>query len=293
MQVIETIGALRAARRQQTGRVGLVTTMGALHTGHISLVEQARADSDQVVVTIFVNPTQFAAHEDLDRYPRDLPRDLGLLESAGADLVFTPTPDMMYPPGFQTWVEVREVAQGLEGSRRPGHFRGVATVVAKLFNLCQADAAYFGQKDAQQVAVIKRMARDLDFLTQVIVCPTVRETDGLALSSRNTYLTPTQRAAANVLFRALEAAGALYERGERDPASLRETMLEMLEAEPLAALDYVSAADARTLRELEVPTDDPILLSLAARLGTTRLIDNTLLPLSLNNRDDLTMILGG
>lgn len=293
MKVVDSIEGLRAARRELSGRVGLVPTMGALHDGHLSLVEAARAENDSVVATIFVNPTQFAANEDLSKYPRNLPRDLELFERAGVDLVFTPTPDLMYPPGFQTWVEVEKVSQGLEGERRPGHFKGVATVVAKLFNLTQPDIAYFGQKDAQQVAVIRRMARDLNFPLEIVVCPTLREADGLAMSSRNVYLSPEQRAAASVLHRALSAAADVYSAGETAPETLRQTMRAVLRGEPLAVVDYVSAADARTLQELQQPTSEPILLSMAVRIGTTRLIDNCLLPLSMNERNQLTAVLGG
>ena len=215
MIVAETIEALRKARGAVTGRVGLVPTMGALHDGHLALVRQARAENDFVVTSIFLNPTQFAKNDDLSKYPRNLARDLKLLEDAGVDLVFTPTPTLMYPLGFQTWVDVTEVSKGLEGERRPGHFRGVATVVAKLFNLTQPTTAYFGQKDAQQVAVIKAMVRDLDFPIQIVVCPTVRETNGLAMSSRNIYLSDEQRQAAGVIYRALMAAAKHMTRGTR------------------------------------------------------------------------------
>jgi pantoate--beta-alanine ligase len=270
-----------------------VLTMGALHAGHLSLVEQARTDNDAVLATIFVNPTQFAPSEDLSKYPHDLPGDLEMLRQAGVDLVFTPTPDLMYPPGYQTWIEVTEVSQGLEGSHRPGHFRGVATIVAKLFNLTQPYITYFGQKDAQQVAVIKGMARDLNFPLQIAVCPTVRESDGLAMSSRNVYLSPEQRRAAPVLYRALCAAGEVYAGVERRPDNLRRTMLDTLQAEPLAEPDYVSASDAANLRELESSSNQPILLSLAVKIGTTRLIDNLLLPPELNTRPALSRLLGG
>ncbi|HEX2906520.1 MAG TPA: pantoate--beta-alanine ligase [Phototrophicaceae bacterium] len=293
MQVVETVAALRAARAQVTVRVGLVPTMGALHAGHLSLVEQARAECDAVMVSIFVNPAQFGPNEDLSRYPRDLPHDFEMLQKAGVDVVFTPIPDEVYPPGFQTWVEVTEVTRGLEGERRPGHFKGVATVVAKLFHQFQPHAAYFGQKDAQQVAVIKRMVRDLDFPLEMVVCPTMREADGLAMSSRNVYLNPEQRQAATVLSRALRAAGKIYDDGIRHPEKLRAEMLTTLQAEPLAEPEYVSAADARTLQELTTPGDAPVLLSMAVRVGTTRLIDNMLLPLALNTRAGLTQTLGG
>ncbi len=278
MQVIDTVEQLRAARAAMVGTVGLVPTMGALHAGHLSLVERARAENNSIIVTIFVNPTQFGAGEDLARYPRDLPRDLALLREAQADLVFTPTPELMYPPGFQTFIEVTGVSQGLEGERRPGHFRGVATVVAKFFNLIQPDRAYFGQKDAQQVAVIRQMARDLNFPLEIVVCPTVREPDGLAMSSRNVYLTPEQRQAAPVLYQALTAARDAYTVGERDPERLRQIMLTVLQSEPLASPEYVSVADADTLHELNEPIERSALLSMAVRMGSTRLIDNLLLP---------------
>jgi pantoate--beta-alanine ligase len=278
VQVIDTVEQLRAARAAMVGTVGLVPTMGALHAGHLSLVERARAENNSIIVTIFVNPTQFGAGEDLARYPRDLPRDLALLREAQADLVFTPTPELMYPPGFQTFIEVTGVSQGLEGERRPGHFRGVATVVAKFFNLIQPDRAYFGQKDAQQVAVIRQMARDLNFPLEIVVCPTVREPDGLAMSSRNVYLTPEQRQAAPVLYQALTAARDAYTVGERDPERLRQIMLTVLQSEPLASPEYVSVADADTLHELNEPIERSALLSMAVRMGSTRLIDNLLLP---------------
>jgi len=278
VQVVDTIEELRTARKGLGEHVGLVPTMGALHAGHLSLVEQARTDNDSVLVTIFVNPTQFAANEDLASYPRGLPRDLAMLRDAGADLVFTPTPKLMYPPDFQTFVEVTGVSMGLEGDHRPNHFRGVATVVAKLFNLTQPDRAYFGQKDAQQVAVISQMARDLNFPLEIVVCPTMREQDGLAMSSRNAYLTPEQRHAAPILYRALKAGRDSFAAGERIPERLRKTMLDILQAEPVAAPEYVSVADATTLRELDEPIVRPALLSMAVQVGKTRLIDNLLLP---------------
>ncbi len=278
MQVVDTLEGLRTARKSLAGRVGLVPTMGALHAGHLSLVERAQAENDSVLVTIFVNPTQFAANEDLARYPRDLPRDLAMLRDASVDLVFAPTPELMYPPGFQTFVEVTGVSTGLEGDHRPNHFRGVATVVAKLFNLTQPARAYFGQKDAQQVAVIKQMACDLNFPLEIVVCPTVREPDGLAMSSRNAYLTPVQRQVASVLYRALTTGRAAYAAGERAPERLRQTMLDVLQSEPLVTPEYVSVADAGTLRELDESLVRPALLSMAVRIGKTRLIDNVLLP---------------
>ncbi len=293
MQVIDNIPALRQMRAQINGRLGVVPTMGALHAGHLSLVEAARAENDAVLVTIFVNPTQFAANEDLAAYPRDLPRDLDLLREVGVDIVFTPTPDLMYPPGYQTYIDVEQVSQGLEGARRPGHFRGVATVVAKLFNLTQPTVAYFGQKDAQQVAVIRQMVRDLNFPLEIAVCPTMREPDGLAMSSRNVYLNAEQRRAASVLYRALQNAGDIYAAGERDPEVLRRAIFDTLRTEPLAAPDYVSIADARTLQELTQPSDAPMLVSLTVGIGKTHLLDNFILPAELNDRVGLSRVLGG
>lgn len=276
MRVVTTLSDLRSARLALSGSFGLVPTMGFLHQGHLSLVRRARADCDRVGVSIFVNPTQFAPSEDLAKYPRDLPRDLALLEREGVDLVWTPTAEIVYPPGYQTFINVDEVSQPLEGRRRPAHFRGVATVVAKLFNAFTPDSAYFGQKDAQQVVVIRRMTQDLNFPVDIIVCPIVREPDGLALSSRNVYLSPEERRAATVLFRALSAAKAEFDRGERNAGRLRATMTAVLESEPLARPDYVSAADPKSLAELgEIEHD--VLLSTAVWLGKTRLIDNFLL----------------
>jgi pantoate--beta-alanine ligase len=277
MRVVHTIAEARAVRRALPGTWGFVPTMGYLHEGHLSLVRRARAENDRVAVSIFVNPTQFGPHEDYSRYPRDLERDLRLLEPLGVDLVFVPSVEEMYPPGFQTWVIVEEVSRPLEGASRPGHFRGVATVVAKLFHILQPDRAYFGQKDAQQTVVIRRMVQDLNIPVEIVICPTVREPDGLAMSSRNTYLNPEERRAATVLFRALQAAKARYEAGERDAERLREAMREVIRAEPLARIDYVSVAHPETLQELE-RVEGPALLSLAVYIGTTRLIDNLMLP---------------
>jgi pantoate--beta-alanine ligase len=247
--------------------------MGFLHAGHISLVKQARAECASVAASIFVNPTQFAPSEDLAKYPRDLPHDLALLEAAGVDLVWTPSPEGMYPPRFQTWVEVEGLTKVLEGAVRPTHFRGVTTVVAKLFNAVRPDKAYFGQKDAQQAAVIRRMVKDLDFPVDIIVCPIVREADGLAMSSRNVYLNPQERQAATVLFRSLSAARAAYEKGERNGETLRRIVKETVNSEPLAGLQYVSCADYDTLEELETVRGKS-LLSMAVYMGKTRLIDN-------------------
>lgn len=275
MQVLETIKAFRAARRTM-GELGVVPTMGYLHAGHIALVERARAENSAVAATIFVNPTQFGPNEDLTRYPRDLPRDLQMLERAGTDLVFVPSVAEMYPAGFHTVVKVEGSTRVLEGAVRPGHFKGVATVVCKLLNIVDAERAYFGQKDAQQTVVVRRMVRDLNMRTQIVVVPTVREPDGLALSSRNTYLNPTERAAAPVLYRSLRAVEATWQSGERNGDRLREIMSAVLAGEPLAQVDYVSVADPETLEELS-DIQNQALVSLAVRLGRTRLIDNVLL----------------
>jgi pantoate--beta-alanine ligase len=276
MKVVAKLSELRAEREGLRGRLGLVPTMGALHPGHLSLVQRARAECDHVGVSIFVNPTQFGPTEDLSRYPRNLDRDLELLAGLEVDLVWAPPPEAVYPPGFQTWVTVEQVSAPLEGKHRPGHFRGVATVVAKLFNAFTPWRAYFGQKDAQQVVVIRRMAADLNFPVEVVVCPTVREADGLALSSRNAYLDAAERQAAAVLYRALALAREAHTAGERDADALRAILSSTLAAEPLAREEYVSAADPDTLAELE-RVEGGALLSLAVRIGQTRLIDNLLL----------------
>jgi len=276
MKTVTALTDLRAERAALDGTFGLVPTMGFLHPGHLSLVERARAECRHVGVSVFVNPTQFGPNEDLSRYPRDLDRDLALLANLGVDVVWTPTPDEMYPPGFQTWVTVEQLSAPLEGKHRPGHFRGVATIVAKLFNAFTPHRAYFGQKDAQQVSVIRRMVADLNFPVEVVVCPTVREADGLALSSRNIYLDPAERQAATVLYRALTAASQAYADGERDADVLRAILSSTLASEPLAREEYVSAADPDTLDELE-RLESGGLLSMAVRIGHTRLIDNLLL----------------
>jgi len=247
--------------------------MGWLHDGHRALIRRARESDATAVVSIFVNPRQFNVAADYTRYPRSEARDLAICDEEGVDLVFAPDVDQVYPPGFDTVVSVGAVARPLEGAARPGHFDGVATVVAVLFDLVGAEHAYFGQKDAQQVMVIRRMALDLAIPTEVIACPTVREPDGLALSSRNVHLSPEERAAAPVLHRALDAARDRWASGERSADVLRDVMLEWLTAEPLASVDYVSVADATTLAELD-RVDGPALLSLAVRFGDTRLIDN-------------------
>ena len=273
MIVCESLSDLRQARATLANPLGLVPTMGYLHQGHLSLVERARQECSCVAASIFVNPSQFRPQEDLAAYPRDLPRDLAMLETAGVDLVWTPSPQAMYPTSYQTWVTVERVSSGLEGERRPGHFRGVATIVTKLFHAFQPQRAYFGQKDAQQAVVIRRLAADLDFPVEVVVCPTVRESDGLALSSRNAYLDPAERQAATVLYRALRAAELAYASGERDAGRLRQTMGHVLAQEPLARVQYVSAADPGSLDEIHSAAEHA-LLSMAVFIGKTRLIDN-------------------
>lgn len=274
--VLRTRAELREALAAAPRPLGLVPTMGWLHDGHRSLMRRARQENATTIVSIFVNPRQFNEAADYQRYPRSEGRDLAICREQGVDFVYWPTVEEVFPPGFDTVVSVGAVAGPLEGAARPGHFDGVATVVAILFGLVGADRAYFGQKDAQQVMVIRRMARDLAIATEVVACPTVREPDGLALSSRNVHLAPAERAAAPVLRRALLAARERWQAGERSADRLRDTMQATLAGEPLARVDYVSVADGRTLAELE-RVDGPALLSLAVRFGETRLIDNELL----------------
>jgi pantoate--beta-alanine ligase len=277
-QVLRTRAELREALAGIDRPLGLVPTMGWLHAGHRSLMARARADNATTIASIFVNPRQFNEAADYQRYPRNEARDLAICGEERLDFVFAPTVEEIYPPGFDTTVRVGAVAGPLEGAARPGHFEGVATVVAILFNLVGAERAYFGQKDAQQVMVIRQMARDLAIPTEVIACPTVREADGLALSSRNVHLSRDERAAAPVLRRALLAARARWEAGERSGDALRAAMAAVLAEEPLAISAYVSVADGRTLLELQRVADaDPALLSLAVRIGQTRLIDNEIL----------------
>jgi pantoate--beta-alanine ligase len=275
MHTVISMPDLRSARLPLAGTVGLVPTMGYLHEGHLSLVRRAREECDHVAVSIFVNPTQFGPKEDLAKYPRDIERDMRLIEPY-TDLVWTPTAEIMYPQGYQTWVDVEAVTRPLEGAMRPGHFRGVTTVVAKLFNAVQPHRAYFGQKDAQQAAVIRQMVRDLNFPIEIVVCPIVREPDGLAMSSRNIYLDPQQRQAATVLYRSLSAAKEAYENGEQDAEKLRRIMKDVLASEPLAEVQYVSCADYDTLEELS-EIKGKALLSMAVFIGKTRLIDNFVL----------------
>lgn len=277
MQVVRERAALLAARQSMPGAVGLVPTMGALHAGHRALLERARADNGNVVASIFVNPTQFGPGEDFERYPRDEAADLEVMRAAGVDVVFAPEVAEMYPEGFGTRVEVVPLGDLLEGNLRPGHFAGVATIVTILLSLVRPERAYFGQKDGQQAVIVRRLVRDLGLPVEIVVVPTVREPDGLAMSSRNRYLSPDERSAAPVLFRALTAAHDAYATGERDARRLRELMHRELEAVPLATADYVSVADAETLAELE-RIERPALASLAVRFPSARLIDS--LPLA-------------
>ena len=275
MEVITTIAGIREKRHNLKGTVGFVPTMGYLHAGHIALVKQAKAENGISVVSIFVNPTQFGPKEDFKTYPRDINHDLSLLEPY-TDIVFIPSDKEMYPDGYNTWVEVNEITDVLEGAVRPGHFKGVTTVVNKLFNIIQPDKAYFGQKDAQQVAVIKKMARDLNMPLEVVVCPTIREDDGLAMSSRNTYLTPEMRKGAPVIYQSLQKAKEMVEAGEKTVAVIRREMTSMISKESLAVIDYISFADNETLKEIHT-IKPPVLISMAVKFGKTRLIDNIVL----------------
>ncbi|MBA7633216.1 Pantothenate synthetase [subsurface metagenome] len=276
MRVVETIVEMRRARKNLTEPVGFVATMGFFHDGHLSLVRKARAENPSVVVSIFVNPAQFGPTEDFKTYPRDLPRDLSLLEKERADVVFMPSVAEMYPAGFNSWVDIDGVTERLEGASRPGHFRGVATVVNKLFNIIQPDVAYFGQKDAQQALVIKKMVRELGMGLKIAVLSTVREPDGLAISSRNACLNADERKTAPVLYRSLCLARELWSGGEKDAGSIRKQMRALIQQEPLAVIDYVSIADPETLEEMAA-VRVPALVSLAVRIGKTRLIDNVVL----------------
>jgi len=278
VNVATSLSEFRASRVQLAEPVGFVPTMGYLHEGHLSLARLARSSCESVIASIFVNPTQFAPTEDLASYPRDLDRDLALLEAQGVDLVLAPSNNNeFYPSGYDTWVDVGGITQRLEGASRPTHFRGVATIVAKLFNVVRPQRAFFGQKDAQQALVIRRLIRDLNFDIELVLGQTIREPDGLAMSSRNAYLTPEQRGAAPILRRCLDQVEALYADSERNGENLRHAMREILQAEPLAQPDYISVADLDSLEELQV-LEGRALVSLAVRFGTTRLIDNTVLP---------------
>ncbi|MBN1693609.1 MAG: pantoate--beta-alanine ligase [Dehalococcoidales bacterium] len=275
MKVAKTIAEMREFRQETEGTLGFVPTMGYLHDGHMSLVKMAREENQVVAVSIFVNPMQFGPREDFKSYPRDTRRDLALLEPL-TDIVFMPSDKDMYPRDYDSWVEVKGLTDVLEGAVRPGHFLGVTTVVAKLFNVVQPDKAYFGQKDAQQVAVIKKMVKDLNMNLEVVTCPTLREKDGLAMSSRNTYLKRGQRQAATVLYKALMLAEELVSRGENDAGAIRLEMKEFIEKEPEANIEYISIADNATLREIH-HIKLPALVSMAVKIGKTRLIDNIVL----------------
>ena len=276
MKVIEKIDDMKRLRQQLAEPVGFVPTMGYLHKGHLALVRWARTENPSLVISIFVNPTQFGPQEDFNQYPRDTERDLALLEKERVDIVFMPSVDEMYPPQFNSWVEVGKVTERLEGASRPGHFRGVTTVVAKLFNIIQPTRAYFGQKDAQQLVVIKKMVAELNMNLEIVTVPTMREPDGLAISSRNTYLNPEERKAATVLYQAISLAQKLWLQGETNAQAIRQQMLTLIQKQPLAAIDYVSIAGTKTLDELDT-VKAPALVSLAVKIGNTRLIDNVVL----------------
>ncbi|GIV19782.1 MAG: pantothenate synthetase [Armatimonadota bacterium] len=276
MQVARTVREVRAwtkLARADGKTIGFVPTMGYFHEGHLSLMRRAKTECDLCVVSLFVNPTQFGPSEDFQRYPRDFARDAAMAESVGVDLLFAPEVEEMYPEGYQTYVEVTEVTRRLEGAARPGHFRGVATVCTKLFNIVQADRAYFGKKDYQQMKVIQRMVRDLNIPTEVVPCETVREPDGLAMSSRNVYLNADERRAATVLYRALRAGRDAVLAGERDGKKVQTLVEQVIATEPLVHTEYVDVADAETLEPLTELRGE-VLISLAARVGVARLIDN-------------------
>ncbi|MEO8539076.1 MAG: pantoate--beta-alanine ligase [bacterium] len=272
--ILTTAAAMRRWRAANSGSCGFVPTMGYLHDGHLELVRRSIEENLHTVVSIFVNPMQFGPNEDFSRYPRDEVRDLAQLGAAGVDAVYLPSATDMYPEGYQTYVDVERVTKPLEGSSRPGHFRGVTTVVLKLFNAVGADRAYFGRKDAQQLRVVQRMARDLDLGTEIVPCAIVRESDGLAMSSRNVYLDPEQRAAATVLKRSLDHASALWAAGQRDAGVLRAAVRDTIATEALAEIDYVSLADDSSLEEVEGIAVGAALLSLVVKFGKTRLLDN-------------------
>ncbi|MGD9143765.1 MAG: pantoate--beta-alanine ligase [Dehalococcoidia bacterium] len=275
MKVVEKIDVYGKIRHELAATVGFVPTMGYLHEGHLSLVKRAREENEAVVVSIFVNPTQFGPGEDFKSYPRDTERDLAMLEPY-TDVVFMPTAEEMYPPGFNSWVDIEGITDVLEGAKRPGHFRGVGTVCAKLFNIVKPTRAYFARKDAQQLLVIRKMVKELNMPLEIVTCPTIREPDGLAMSSRNTYLNEEQRQAATVLYKSLMLAQQLYRQGERNAGTIRTAMKEIIEKEPMAEIDYISAADIGTLRELDT-IDKSALVSIAVKFGATRLIDNIIL----------------
>jgi pantoate--beta-alanine ligase len=275
VKIIDSIAEMKKMRTSLEESLGFVPTMGYLHEGHISLVQHARKENKTVAASIFVNPTQFGPNEDFKSYPRDTERDLQMLEPY-TDIVFMPVADDLYPAEYNTWVEVEGLTNKLEGASRPTHFRGVTTIVAKLFNIVRPNRSYFGQKDAQQLAVIKKMVKDLDVNLEVIACPTVREPDGLAMSSRNTYLKPDERKAATVLNQSLKLAKKLYSEGERDATIIRHEMTSLIRQQPAVNIDYISIADNETLDEVDKITK-PVLVSLAVKIGKPRLIDNIVL----------------
>lgn len=276
MKIVTTVQEMKNLRKGINGSVGFVPTMGYLHEGHLSLVRQARRENDITVTSIYVNPTQFGPHEDYQVYPRDPDRDSELLKREGNDILFMPSDKEMYPEGYCSWVEVKGLTERLEGACRPGHFKGVTTIVTKLFNIVSPHKAYFGQKDAQQAIVIKKMVRDLNMNLEIVVMPTIREADGLAMSSRNVYLNPEERIQATILFRALNLAKKLRERGEKDATIVKNDMIELIKTQPLAEIDYVSIADPENLEELK-EIRGPALCSLAVKIGKTRLIDNLII----------------
>ncbi|HUV53263.1 MAG TPA: pantoate--beta-alanine ligase [Dehalococcoidia bacterium] len=276
MKVVKTIAGMKKARHRLRGSVGFVPTMGYLHEGHLELARRSRDENRYTVVSIFVNPSQFGPKDDFAKYPRDTERDLAMLKEEKVNIVFMPGAEEMYPPRYSTWVDVEKVSERLEGATRPGHFRGVSTVVSKLFNIVEPTRAYFGQKDAQQLVVIKKMVTDLNMNLEVIAVPTVREPDGLAMSSRNVYLNPREKEAALILAKSLSLARKLWGKGERNADVIRREMISLIETEHLSAIDYVSVADTETLEEL-AKIDRPAVISMAVRIGKTRLIDNILL----------------
>jgi pantoate--beta-alanine ligase len=276
MKVVDTIAEMKKLRAKVAEPVGFVPTMGYLHDGHLSLVKQAKEENSTVITSIFVNPTQFGPSEDFESYPRDFPRDLAMLDERGVEFVFMPSTKEMYPEGYNTWVDVDKVTERLEGASRLTHFRGVTTVVAKLLNILEPTRGYFGQKDAQQLIVIKKMVKDLNMNVEIVACPTVREPDGLAMSSRNKYLKLDERKAAAVLYQSLKLAQQLWSQGEKDAEKIRQKMTELIQGQPLAHIDYISIADNETLEELK-EIKPPALVSLAVKIGKPRLIDNIVL----------------
>lgn len=275
MKITKTIDEIKKLRGQLSGSVGFVPTMGYLHEGHLSLVKQAKTENDLVIVSVFVNPKQFGPHEDFQKYPRDIQRDLTFLESAKTDIVFLPSVEELYPQGYETYVNLENLPAKLEGEVRPGHFTGVATVLTKLFHIVLPDKAYFGQKDAQQVIVVKKMVTDLNFSTEIVVGETVRESDGLAMSSRNVFLSSSERKEAAILYQSLCVAKELITNGETHTKKIKEAMEKLIKTTS-GKIDYISIADPRTLDEVET-IKEGTLISLAVRFGTTRLIDNIII----------------